>query len=78
MEKVAGAMSSADLYHWSAMVWGEHWRQRLSLELVWGQADLVLEAVSVVQSSSSGAKGCHWQASAEWSLTDCRTCVSLQ
>ena len=28
-----------------AMIWGEHWRQRLSLGLARGQADLVLTAV---------------------------------
>jgi hypothetical protein len=24
--RVAGAQASADLYHWSAMVWGEQWK----------------------------------------------------
>ena len=76
MERVAGEQSSADLYHWSAMMWGEHWRQRLSLTLARGQADLVLEAVSVARSSSAGAKG--RKASAEWSSTDCQPCVSLR
>ena len=31
--EVADAASSADLYHWSAMVWGEHWEQRLGVKL---------------------------------------------
>ena len=43
VEKVIGTQSSADLYHLSAMVLGEHCRQRLSLELAQGQAHLVLE-----------------------------------
>ena len=30
VEEVAGDQSSADLYHWSAMEFGEHWLQRLS------------------------------------------------
>jgi hypothetical protein len=38
--RVAGAQASTDLYHWSAMVWGEHWQQRLSLVLARGQASL--------------------------------------
>ena len=37
VEQVAGAQASADLYHWSAMMWGEHWRQRLSLGLARGR-----------------------------------------
>ena len=57
-------------------MWGEHWRQRLSLALARGQADLVLEAVLVARSSSAGAKG--RKASAEWSSTDCQPCVSLR
>ena len=83
VEKVAGEQSSADLYHWSAMMWGEHWRRQLSLELargqvdmVLGQVDLVLGVVLVAWSNLSRAKG--RQASAEWSSTDCQPCVSLQ
>ena len=73
IETVASQQSSADLYHWSAMMWGEHWRQRLSLELARGQASLVLEAVSTARGSSTGAnwqgtRRCHglwwWTASA--------------
>ena len=75
VEKVASAQSSADLYHWSAMMWGEHWRQRLSLGLARGQADLVLSAVETARSSSTGAKG--RKASAEWSPTDCQPCTIL-
>ena len=30
VEEVAGDQSSADLYHWSAMEFGEHWLQRLT------------------------------------------------
>eukprot|EP01051_Picozoa_sp_SAG22_P019401 SAG22_NODE_3566_length_1633_cov_1.734416_1_plen_115_part_00 len=55
--KVASSQSSADLYHWSAMVWGEHWRQRLSLGLARGQASLALEAVAAARSSSAGSRG---------------------
>ena len=76
VEKKAGAQSSADLYHWSAMVWGEHWRQRLGMGLAQGQARLVLGAVAAARSSSEGARG--RKASPEWSLTDCQPCVGLQ
>ena len=55
VEKVAGEQSSADLYHWSTMMWGEHWRQQLSLELARGQVDLMLGAVSVAWSSLARA-----------------------
>ena len=37
VEVVAGRSASTDLYHWSAFVFGEHWRQRLSLALTRGQ-----------------------------------------
>eukprot|EP01050_Picozoa_sp_SAG11_P012113 SAG11_NODE_1327_length_5194_cov_9.461237_2_plen_135_part_00 len=73
--RTARAGASADLYHWSAMVWGEHWRQRLSLALARGQASLVLGAVAAARSSAVGAPG--RKASSEWSPTDCQPCVSF-
>eukprot|EP01051_Picozoa_sp_SAG22_P002887 SAG22_NODE_134_length_18372_cov_33.054944_7_plen_78_part_00 len=74
--RVATTQSSADLYHWSAMVWGEHWRQRLSLGLARGQAGLVLEAIATARSSSEGSYG--RKASAEYFETDCQPCVVQQ
>jgi hypothetical protein len=53
--RVAGAHAFVDLYHWSAMVWGEHWQQRLSLVLARGQASLVLGAVVVTRNDAMGA-----------------------
>ena len=73
--KVAGAQASTDLYHWSAMVWGEHWQQRLSLVLTRGQASLVLGAVVAARNNAVGASGRN--ASPEFSDTDCQPCVSL-
>ena len=66
---------SADLYHWSAMVWGEHWQQRLSLVLVRRQASLVLGAVAAARSNAVGASG--RKASPDFSETDCQPSVSL-
>ena len=74
--EVASDQSSADLYHWSAMEFGEHWLQRLSLVLARGQADLVLEAVKTARKNHRGRDGGRG-ASAEWSQTDCQPCVSL-
>ena len=73
--RVAGAQASADLYHWSAMVWGEHWQQRLSLVLARGQASLVLDAVAAARNNAAGASG--RKASPEFSETDCQPSVSL-
>ena len=73
--RVAGAQASADLYHWSAMVWGEHWQQRLSLVLARGQASLVLGAVEAARNNAAGASG--RKASPEFSETDCQPSVSL-
>ena len=73
---MALAQSSADLYHWSAMEFGEHWLQRLSLVLARGQGDLVLEAVKTARKNHRGRDGGRG-ASAEWSQTDCQPCVSL-
>jgi hypothetical protein len=67
--RVAGAEASTDLYHWSAMVWGEHWQQRLSFELARGQASLVLGAVAVARNNAAGAPG--RKASPEFFETDC-------
>ena len=67
---------SGVLYHWSAMEFGEHWLQRLSLVLARGQGDLVLEAVKTARKNHRGRDGGRG-ASAEWSQTDCQPCVSL-
>ena len=63
-------------YHWSAMEFGEHWLQRLSLVLARRQGDLVLEAVKTARKNHRGRDGGRG-ASAEWSQTDCQPCVSL-
>ena len=71
-----GASPKVDAYHWSAMEFGEHWLQRLSLVLARGQGDLVLEAVKTARKNHRGRDGGRG-ASAEWSQTDCQPCVSL-
>ena len=73
--RAAGAQAFADLYHWSAMVWGEQWQQRLSLVLARGQASLVLGAVAAARNNAVGASG--RKASPEFSETDCQLSVSL-
>ena len=73
--EVADVASSFDLYHWCAMVWGEHWEQRLGVKLAQGEASLVLGAVASAQADAEGISGL--KASPEWSPTDCQPCVSL-
>ena len=73
--EVADATSSADLYHWCAMVWGEHWEQRLGVKLAQGEASLVLGAVASARANAEGFSG--RKASPEWSPTDCQPCASL-
>ena len=73
--RVAGAQASADLYHWSAMVWGEHWEQRLGVKLAQGEASLVLGAVATARANAEGSSG--RKASPEWSPTDCQPSVAL-
>jgi hypothetical protein len=73
--RVAGAQTSTDLYHRSAMVWGEQWQQRLSLVLARGQATLVLGAIAAARNNAAGALG--RKASPEFSETECQPCVSL-
>ena len=73
--EVADAASSADLYHWSAMVWGEHWEQRLGVKLAQGEASLVLGAVASARANAEGSSG--RKASPEWSSTDCQPSVNL-
>ena len=73
--RVAGAQASADLYHWSAMVWGEHWEQRLGVKLAQGEASLVLGAVATARANAEGSSG--RKASPEWSSTDCQPSVNL-
>jgi hypothetical protein len=73
--EVADATSSADLYHWCAMVWGGHWEQRLGVMLAQGEASLVLGAVASARANAEGFSG--RKASPEWSPTDCQPCASL-
>jgi hypothetical protein len=76
--EVADAASSSDLYHWCAMVWGEHWEhweQRLGVKLAKGEASLVLGAVALARENVEGSLG--RKASPEWSPTDCQPCVNL-
>jgi hypothetical protein len=73
--RVAGAQASVDLYHWSAMVWGEHWQQRLGLVLARRQASLLLGAVAAARNNAAGASG--RKASPAVSETDCQPRVSL-
>ena len=73
--EVADVASSTDLYHWSAMVWGEHWEQRLGVKLAQGEASLVLRAVATARANAEGSSG--RKASPEWSPTDCQPCVNL-
>ena len=73
--EVADATSSADLYHWCAMVWGEHWEQRLGVKLAQGEASLVLGAVASARANAEGSSG--RKASPEWSSTDCQPSVNL-
>ena len=35
-----------DLAHWSSMTWGEHWRQRIGVEIVRGVARCVEKAAT--------------------------------
>ena len=72
--RAADQGKSADLDHWSAHVFGEHWQQRLSMVLARGQASLVLGAVAAARNNSAGIKG--RKASPEWSATDCQPYVS--
>jgi hypothetical protein len=67
--------SSSDLYHWCAMVWGEHWEQRLGVKLAQGEASLVLGAVASARANVEGISG--RKTSPEWSPIDCQPCVSL-
>jgi hypothetical protein len=73
--RVAGAQASVDLYHWNAMVWGEHWQQRLSLVLAGGQASLALGAVTAARNNAAGASG--RQASPKFSETNYQPSVNL-
>jgi hypothetical protein len=73
--EVADVASSFDLYHWCAMVWGEHWEQRSGVKLAQGEASLVLGAVASARANAEGISG--RKASPEWSSTDCQPCVSL-
>ena len=70
--RVVDQSKSADLYHWSAYVFGEHWQQRLAMVLARGQASLVLGVVAA--KTSAAIKG--RKASPETSQTDCQPYVS--
>ena len=69
--------SSAELYHWCAMVFGAHWRQRIGVALARGQATLVSSAVDKGRCHSKEIRG-RRGASAEFSTTDCRPCAPLE
>jgi hypothetical protein len=73
----AGFNSSAELYHWCAMVFGAHWRQRIGVALARGQAALVSSAVDKGRCHSKEIRG-RRGASAEFSTTDCRPCAPLE
>ena len=73
--EVADAASSADLYRWCAMVWGEHSEQRSGVKLARGEASLVLGAVATARANAEGSSG--RKASPEWSSTDCQPSVNL-
>ena len=75
LREVADVVSSSDLYHWFAMVWGEHWEQRLGVKLAQGEASLVLDAVASARANAEGIL--RRKASPEWSPIDCQPCVSL-
>ena len=75
LREVADAASPSEHYHWCAMVWGEHWEQRLGVKLARGEASLVLGAVASARANAEGISG--QKASPEWSPTDCQPCVSL-
>eukprot|EP01052_Picozoa_sp_SAG31_P033333 SAG31_NODE_3752_length_3920_cov_27.390997_1_plen_841_part_00 len=69
LEEAAAGQSSSDLYHWSGSEWRSHWRQRLSLRLVTGQAAVLLGAVESARANARGksVQGC--KASLEWTAT---------
>jgi hypothetical protein len=73
--EVADVASSSELYHWCAMVWGEHWEQRLGVKRALGEASLLLDVVASAWANVEGISG--WKASPEWSPTGCQPCVSL-
>jgi hypothetical protein len=54
---------------------GEHWEQRLGVELAQGEASLVLGAVASARANAEGITG--RKASPEWSPTDYHPCVTL-
>jgi hypothetical protein len=74
--EVADAASSADLYHWCAMVWGGHSEQRSGVKLARGEASLVLDAVASARANAEGITG--RKASPEWAATSCQPCGSLE
>lgn len=75
VQDTAGGMTPADLYHWSAPEWGEHWRQRIGAVLARGQAELVGHAVASARNVSNQIS--RGKASSEWSETLCRPCHSM-
>ena len=75
LREVADTASSSDLYRWCAMVWGEHWEQRLGVKLAQGEASLLLGVVASARANVEGIL--RRKASPEWSPIDCQPCVSL-
>ena len=73
----AGFNASAELYHWCAMVFGAHWRQRIGVALARGQAVVVASAADKGRLHGKEIKGKRG-ASAEFSTTDCRPCAPLE
>ena len=47
-----------DLAHWSSMTWGEHWRQRIDVEIARGVARCVERAATGGWASSGTGRGC--------------------
>jgi hypothetical protein len=72
--RVAGAQASADLYHWSAMVWGEHWQPPEPCART-RAGEPRAGAVAAARNNAAGASG--RKASPKFSETDCQPGVSL-
>ena len=46
-----------DLTHWSAMIWGGHWRQRIGVEIARGLARCIERAAAGGRVEGSSARG---------------------
>ena len=56
-----------DLTHWSAMIWGGHWRQRIGVEIARGLARCIERAAAGGRVEGSSARG----RSQEWDPSCC-------